>query len=107
MDAAGRARTSCGPSSAPRGGRGSMPRALLAFEPPDGGVAENVLQLALGLRAHGWEVELARPGGAIVCPGADAPGAPIPRLELARGYGAPARDARAFRGLRALLRDGR
>ncbi|MDX6667916.1 MAG: hypothetical protein QOK04_1296, partial [Solirubrobacteraceae bacterium] len=30
-----------------------MPRVLLIFEPPDGGVAENVAQLALHLGHHG------------------------------------------------------
>ena len=39
----------------------AMRRVLLAFEPPDGGVAENVAQLALGLGDHGWQVELAAP----------------------------------------------
>jgi glycosyltransferase involved in cell wall biosynthesis len=84
-----------------------MRRVLLALEPPDGGVAENVLQLALGLGAHGWEVELAGPGEAIIYPEAQSAGVTIHRLDLARGYGAPARDARALRDLRALLRSGR
>ena len=45
-----------------------MARVLLAFEPPDGGVAENVLQLALGLGAHGHRVEVAGPTQALVYP---------------------------------------
>ena len=69
-------------------------------------MAENVLQLAQGLGAHGWEVELAGPDEAIIYGEAEAAGVPIHRIDFARGYGAPARDARAFRGLRALLRAG-
>ena len=32
-----------------------MPRIALVCEPPDGGVAEHVAQLAEGLREHGHE----------------------------------------------------
>src|SRR4051812_15450222 len=82
-------------------------RILLAFEPPDGGVAENVLQLALNLGAHNWDVELAGPEEAIIYPEAEAAGVAIHRLAMARGYGTPAADARALRALRGLLRSGR
>ena len=81
-----------------------MPSVLLAYEPPDGGVAENVLQLALGLGAHGFDVETAGPHEAIIHPRLEAAGIPIHRVAMARGYGTPARDARALRELRALLK---
>jgi glycosyltransferase involved in cell wall biosynthesis len=83
-----------------------MSRVLLAFEPPDGGVAENVLQLARGLGAHGWEVELAGPLEARIYPDASAAGVRIHRLPFVRGYGSPRDDLAALRGLRALLRNG-
>ena len=41
-----------------------MPRALLVFEPPDGGVAEHVLQLARLLPGLGWDVTVAGPSEA-------------------------------------------
>jgi glycosyltransferase involved in cell wall biosynthesis len=83
-----------------------MSRVLLAFEPPDGGVAENVLQLALGLGAHGWEVELAGPLDARIYPEIDAANITVHRLPLVRGYGSPRNDLAALKGLRGLLRSG-
>lgn len=83
------------------------PRVLLAFEPPDGGVAENVGQLAQGLGAHGWEVALAGPQEALPYAHSETLGGPIYRLPLGRGYGHPGADARALRGLLGLLRDWR
>jgi glycosyltransferase involved in cell wall biosynthesis len=84
-----------------------MRRVLLAFEPPDGGVAEQVAQLALGLRAHGWAPALAGPRDAAIYPRAEAAGIPIHRLDWARDYGSPRQDLRAARALRAHLRAGR
>jgi glycosyltransferase involved in cell wall biosynthesis len=84
-----------------------VPRVLLTFEPPDGGVAENVAQLALGVRAHGWEPEVAGPEDALPYPVLEAAGIHVHRLAFARGYGRPGRDLAALRGLAALLRDGR
>jgi glycosyltransferase involved in cell wall biosynthesis len=81
-------------------------RVLLAFEPPDGGVAENVAQLVEGLRDHGWEPELAAPAASTVDARAEALGVPIHRLEWARGYGAPQQDWRAGKQLRAVLKAG-
>ncbi len=37
------------------------PRILLVHEPPDGGVANHVMQLALGLPEYGLAVEVAGP----------------------------------------------
>jgi len=79
-------------------------RCLLAFEPPDGGVAENVMRLALGLRAHGWEPFVAGPERSVIYPTLARAGVPVARLSLDRGYRRPHRDARALRGLTAMLR---
>lgn len=83
-----------------------MPRVLLAFEPPDGGVAENVMRLALGLSDHGFEPWLAGPEEAVVYPPLEEAGLPIARLPFVRGYGRPAVDARALRRLTAILARG-
>jgi len=84
-----------------------MPRILLVFEPPDGGVAECVGRLALGAGALGWDVELAGPREALPYAAVAAAGIPIHRLALERGYGRPAADLAAFRGIVRLLRSGR
>ena len=81
-----------------------MPRVLLAFEPPDGGVAENVMQLALRLPAHGFEPELAGPLDATIYPAVERRGIPIWRFSLERGYGRPHRDAAAIKRLIGLMR---
>ncbi|MEA2495479.1 MAG: hypothetical protein QOJ29_3390 [Thermoleophilaceae bacterium] len=80
-----------------------MPRVLLAFEPPDGGVAENVLRLATGLPECGFDVVLAGPEEAIIY--RQLPdGIPVLRFPFERGYGHPLRDAEALRRLIGLLR---
>jgi glycosyltransferase involved in cell wall biosynthesis len=81
-----------------------MARVLLAFEPPDGGVAMNVAQLALGLGALGWKPEVAGPPNAIPYPELERSGIPVHRLPLGRGYGRPDADASALARLTALLR---
>ena len=83
-----------------------VPTCLLAFEPPDGGVAEHVLQLGLGLSAHGWEPRVAGPPQSSIDEALDEAGIPRVRLPLERGYGRPWRDAGALRGLLGLLRGG-
>jgi glycosyltransferase involved in cell wall biosynthesis len=78
-------------------------RVLLIFEPPDGGVAENVMRLALGLPERGFDVTLAGPEDAL--PYAELDGrVPIHRLPFERGYGHPLRDAGALRHLIAIMR---
>jgi glycosyltransferase involved in cell wall biosynthesis len=62
-----------------------VPRVLLAFEPPDGGVAEQVAQLAVRLAAHGFEPEVAGPAEALTYPRLAAAGVPVHRLPFARG----------------------
>jgi len=83
-----------------------VPRCLLVFEPPDGGVAENVMRLALGLGDHGWEAWVAGPGEAIVYPALDRADVPTARLAFARGFGHPRRDAAALRKLLAVIGGG-
>ncbi len=83
-----------------------MPRVLLAFEPPDGGVPENVAQLALGLSAHGWEAEVAGPLEASPYPRLEAAGVAVHRLSLTRSYTRPGADVDALRAVSRLLRRG-
>jgi glycosyltransferase involved in cell wall biosynthesis len=75
---------------------------LEVLQPQDGGVAAHVLQLAVGLRARGWEIEVATPASsAIVGPLVDA-GVPVHDLPLVRDPGRS--DLTAARALRALDR---
>lgn len=83
-----------------------MRRVLIAFEPPDGGVPENVAQLALGLAAHGWHAEVAGPQDATPYGQLELAGIPVHRLALGRGYGQPGSDLRALEALVGLLRRG-
>jgi glycosyltransferase involved in cell wall biosynthesis len=83
-----------------------MPRCLLVFEPPDGGVAENVMRLALGLPERGFEITVAGPEQAL--PYVELEGrVAIHRLPFERGYGHPLRDAKALRALTGIMRRGR
>lgn len=83
-----------------------MPRVLLTFEPPDGGVAEHVLQLARELPSRGFEVELAGPlEGEFVYGQLDA-SVPVHRLAYRRGYGDPRADGRAARQLASIVARG-
>jgi glycosyltransferase involved in cell wall biosynthesis len=69
-----------------------VPRVLHVFDPPDGGVAEHVLQLVEGLPHHGWESEIAGPRASIVYDRLP-PGTGAHRMPFRRGYGAPWLDA--------------
>lgn len=62
-----------------------MKRVLLAFEPVEGGVPEHVLQLSVGLKSRGWDVEVAGPAASPFMPRFDAAGVTVHRLPLARG----------------------
>jgi glycosyltransferase involved in cell wall biosynthesis len=84
-----------------------MARVLLVFEPPDGGVAENVLQLALGLSAHGHAVAVAGPAEAMVYPALLEAGIPIHRTAESRSYRRPDHELLAIRQLGGLVRRGR
>src|SRR4051812_11663757 len=79
----------------------------LVCEPPDGGVAEHVAQLALGLPDHGYETT-------VFCPPAFAPaarlsaaGCDVRRIRfLRRDYAHPHRDAQAFGAIVRAIRSG-
>lgn len=83
-----------------------MTRILELFEPPDGGVPEHVLQLALGLGEHGFEVELAGPISSQIYARANRSGIKVNRVSLCRDYRHPHQDARATASLFNLLRSG-
>src|SRR3954454_3648759 len=70
-----------------------MARIALVCEPPDGGAAEHVAQLARGLSAHGHEPVLFAP--ADFAPRVDA----VRTVPFRRDYAHPADDARTFAAL--------
>ncbi len=84
-----------------------MTSVLHVFEPPDGGVAQVVSELATGLGAHGVTVAVAGPRRAPSLTALDEAGVAVHPLALARGYGRPWRDAQALGALARLLRTGR
>jgi len=81
-------------------------RVALVCEPPDGGVAEHVLQLGLGLAAHGHEPVVLGPEGFTGSERLAAAGVPVRVLPLGRDYAHPQRDAAAFARLVRALRHG-
>jgi glycosyltransferase involved in cell wall biosynthesis len=81
-----------------------MRRVLLTFDPPDGGVAENVRRLALGLPEHGWEPYVAGPRESLIYDDLRAAGVPLLRLPYMPGYDHMISDARTLRGLMHVLR---
>ncbi len=82
-------------------------RVLQVFEPPDGGVAEVVRRLALGLGSHDVDVEVAGPDEAMPYAALEAAGVAVHRIPFERSYRTPARDGRAARALAARIRAGR
>ena len=75
-----------------------MARIALVCEPPDGGAAEHVAQLARGLGAHGHDA-------VVFGPEAFAPALEgVVRLPFRRDYGHPREDGRAFAMLLRELR---
>jgi glycosyltransferase involved in cell wall biosynthesis len=77
-------------------------RVALVCEPPDGGVAEHVTQLALGLPAHGVDpVVFASPDFAFA---ERLPPGRLRTLPFGRDYAHPWRDARALGALARALR---
>jgi glycosyltransferase involved in cell wall biosynthesis len=82
-----------------------MPRVLLAFEPPDGGVAEHVGQLATRLSTHAWDVEVAGPHEASIYARLAAAGVVVHRLPLRRTYSDPRVEAAALRRLYGLMKE--
>ena len=83
-----------------------MPRVLQLLEPPDGGVAEHVLQLASGLAARGWEVEVAGTADSVLRPALAEQQLRFHLLPFVHGYRKPASDLRVLRRLVPLLRGG-
>ncbi|MDO9353147.1 MAG: glycosyltransferase [Solirubrobacteraceae bacterium] len=81
-----------------------MPRVLLTFEPPDGGVAEHVLQLARALPERGFDVELAGPLKSELVYSQIDPSIPVHRIDFRRGYGEPKQDLASARALGRVMR---
>lgn len=83
-----------------------MARVLHIFEPPDGGVAEHVVQVARGLGRHGHEVVVAGPRESAFYGAFAEAGIEARRLPIGRGYGRPQDELAATRSLTTLLREG-
>jgi glycosyltransferase involved in cell wall biosynthesis len=84
-----------------------VPRALLIFEPPDGGAPEVVLNLALAMERHGWSAVVAGPEQASIRGRLEAAAIEyLPVRHLTRGSRSPLTDLRALRSLDALLATG-
>jgi glycosyltransferase involved in cell wall biosynthesis len=78
--------------------------ALLLFEPPDGGVTENVLQLALRMRSDRWSVVVAGPVVSNIRARLEAEGIEYVEINrMRRGYGRPREDIAALRQIKRLL----
>ena len=71
-------------------------RLLEVLQPEDGGVAQHVLDLALGLHGRGWPVEVAAAPANVVLPALRRAGVPVHELPLRRAPGSARR--RAQRG---------
>ena len=83
-----------------------MARIALVCEPPDGGVAEHVAQLALGLGAHGHEPVVLAPAALNASRRLARAGVEHRTLPLRRDYAHPHHDAAALRALARELRRG-
>ena len=76
------------------------PKVLQVAQPQDGGVAEHVLALTLGLVERGWPVEVATPPGSVIAPHLAEAGVPVHEVPMTRAPGPS--DLGAARALRAL-----
>jgi glycosyltransferase involved in cell wall biosynthesis len=83
----------------------SLRRVLLVFQPPDGGIPRHVLQLATGLRAHGYDAALAGPADASIRAEAEAAGHRFVAVPLRGNVSAVRDDLAALRQLRRAIRD--
>jgi glycosyltransferase involved in cell wall biosynthesis len=79
-------------------------RVLLVHEPPDGGVANHVMDLAFGLQGRGLGVEVAGPRTSAIRRSLLSAGIPYHELALERSYRRPDRDAGAAAELRRIVR---
>jgi glycosyltransferase involved in cell wall biosynthesis len=79
-----------------------MPRCLLVFEPPDGGVAAHVAALAQALPEHGWSPVVAGPAEAVIYPELERAGVELVRLPIGRSL-RPGAYTRALGELRRLV----
>ncbi len=78
----------------------------MAFKAPDGGAAENVVQLTRGLAGSEWTIELAGPLESQIY--ARLPtGTAVHRLPISPGYASLRDNTAALRGLREVLDHGR
>jgi glycosyltransferase involved in cell wall biosynthesis len=85
-------------------GAEQMPRALLLFEPPDGGAPEVVLNLALGMERHGWSALVAGPEQASIRERLEEAGIEyLPVRHLTRESRSPFADLRAFKSIAGIL----
>lgn len=78
-------------------------RVMMLSEPAEGGVPEAVSRLAVGLRSHGVECEVAGPEESPFYPRLEAAGVTVHRFGLRPGLGRPLEDARLVRPLGRLL----
>src|SRR3954469_9557922 len=76
---------------------------LEVFQPPDGGAAEHVRLLTLGLLERGHSVAVAGPADAAPRAALEAAGADYTPLPLVGNMVAPGQDRAALRGLCGLL----
>jgi glycosyltransferase involved in cell wall biosynthesis len=79
-------------------------RCLLLFDAPDGGVAEHVMRLALGLREREWDPWLVGPEFASIYPAMRRTDIPVCTLPFRAGYRHPLDDGRALWDLTRLMR---
>jgi glycosyltransferase involved in cell wall biosynthesis len=73
---------------------------LQVAQPEDGGVAEHVLCLSIGLHERGWPVEVATPATSAIRRALERAGIPVHPLAMTRAAGPG--DARSARELRAI-----
>jgi glycosyltransferase involved in cell wall biosynthesis len=81
-----------------------LARVALVCEPPHGGVAEHVTQLALGLGARGFEPLVICPPDFRTAGALRSAGVRLAEVDLRRDYAHPHRDAAAVRAVGRVLR---
>jgi glycosyltransferase involved in cell wall biosynthesis len=79
-----------------------VPPVLQVLQPQDGGVARHVLDVTLGLRSRGWEVEVAAPPGCMILGPLESEGVTTHAIPMTRSPGPS--DPAAMRALRELDR---